>query len=242
MRSAKRAGARYHSGKELAASLGGAPDSATVLRELVNAAGKAKAVTSGGRPRSESSRLALLEAAYSMMKQHPVSAISTQQIANKAGVSTATVYRWWPTKESLLLDAFLQVKEKEIPLKDEGSPLERMREHAIAAGRFFEGENGRVAARLLTAIQDDKSLREAFTEQLYLPQSSRMMKVAEEAVRAGELPPGTDLKIFLDTLFGSCLVRLLMRHESIHRYDTESFFDFAVAGARSYWGRGSKKK
>src|SRR6185437_3475664 len=201
-----------------------------------------KAVTCGGRPRSESSRLALLEAAYSLMRKHPVTAISTQQIANNAGVSTATVYRWWPTKESLLLDAFLHVKEKEIPLKEEGPPLERMREHAIAAGKFFEGENGRGAARILTAIQDDKMLREAFTEKLYLPQSSRMMKVAQEAVEAGELPPGTDLKLFLDTLFGSCLVKLLMRHESVHRYETESFFDFAVAGARSYWGGVSKKK
>jgi hypothetical protein len=75
-----------------------------------------------------------------------------------------------------------------------------------------------------------------------MPQSSRMMKVAQEAVDAGELPRGTDLKLFLDTLFGSCLVKLLMRHESVHRYDTESFFDFAVAGARSYWGSPSKKK
>ncbi len=202
----------------------------------------AKVVSSGGRPRSESSRLALLEAAYSLMKQHAVSAISTQQIANKAGVSTATVYRWWPTKESLLLDAFLHVKEKEMPMKEKGSPLERMREHSIAAAKFFEGENGRVAARILTAIQDDKSLREAFTEQLYLPQSSRMMKVAQEAVKAGELPPSTDLKLFLDMLFGSCLVRLLMRHESIHRSDNECSFDFAVAGAWSYWGGASKKK
>jgi AcrR family transcriptional regulator len=235
--SAKGAAARYQSGKEITGSSGRAPDSVTVLREFVNAADNAKALTSGGRPRSESSRLALLEAAYSLMRRHPVSAISTQQIANQAGVSTATVYRWWPTKESLLLDAFLHVKEKEIPLKEEGSPLERLREHAIAAGRFFEGENGRVAARILTAIQDDKTLREAFTEQLYLPQSNRMMKVAQEAIKAGELPPGTDLKLFLDTLFGSCLVKLLMRHESVRRYDTESFFDFAVAGARSYWAR-----
>ena len=200
------------------------------------------AKSSAGRPRSETSRLALLEAAYSLMKEHPVSAISTQQVANMAGVSTATVYRWWPTKESLLLEAFLHVKEREMPMREDGSPLERMREHAISAGKFFEGENGRVAARILMAIQDDKSLREAFTEQLYLPQSSRMMKVARQAVEAGELPPATDLKLFLDMLFGSCLVRLLMRHESVRRSDTENSFDLAVAGARNYWGERSEKK
>ncbi len=206
--------------------------------DLIETLGKA---VPAGRPRSEASRISLLETAYGLMKENPVSAISTQQIANRAGVSTATVYRWWPTKEALLLDAFIHVKEKEVPLKDTGTPLERMREHSISVGRFFEGENGRVAARLLTAIQDDRKLREGFTEKLYMPQSSQMMMVAQEAVEAGELPPATDLKLFLDSIFGSCLARLLMRHESIKRGDAAHAFDLAVAGARSYWGQDRAK-
>jgi DNA-binding transcriptional regulator YiaG len=137
LRSAKGAVARHQSGKELAGSLGGAPDPATVLHEFDTTLDSAKAVTSGGRPRSESSRLSLLEAAYSLMRKHPVTAISTQQIANNAGVSTATVYRWWPTKESLLLDAFLHVKEKEIPLKEEGSPGDFLREKTAVSQHAF---------------------------------------------------------------------------------------------------------
>jgi AcrR family transcriptional regulator len=48
------------------------------------------------------SRVSILDAAYSFLRTRPVSAISTIHIARKAGVSTATVYRWWPTKEALL--------------------------------------------------------------------------------------------------------------------------------------------
>ena len=176
------------------------------------------------------------------MKEHPVDQISTQQIAREAGVSTATVYRWWPTKEALLLDAFLHVKEREMPMRGDGSPIERLRQHAIAAGRFLEGENGTVAARILMAIQEDKDLRRLFTEHLYLPHSSEMMLVAREAIAQGELPPATDLKLFLDTMFGACLCRLLMRHERVRRGDTETSFELAVAGARGYWGAKSLRK
>ena len=192
-------------------------------------------LSSGGRPRSEASRIALLETAYRLMKKHPLNAISTQQIAANAGVSTATVYRWWPTKEALLVDAVLHVKKQNVPIGETGSPLERIREHAIASGKFLQGEGGLVAVRLLTAIQDDPKLRQSYSEMFYVPHLSQLMDLARQAVEAGELPRGTNLQVFLDMQFGACLTRMLMRHEQTHPSDFAVAFDIAVAGARSYW-------
>jgi AcrR family transcriptional regulator len=189
----------------------------------------------GGRPRSERSRIALLETAYELMTERPPTAISTQQIAAKAGVSTATVYRWWPTKEALLVDAVLHVKMLNVPMEKTGTPLERLRAHAIAGGKFLQGTHGLVAARLLAAIQDDLELREHFTERFYIPHSSELLQLAQEAVDTGELPPKTDIRLFLDMQFGACLTRLLMRHEPIRWSDSAAAFDLAVAGARAYW-------
>ena len=191
---------------------------------------------SSGRPRSEISRVALLETAYSLMKKFPPAEISTQQIAAKAGVSTATVYRWWPTKEALLVDAFLHAKGQHVPLPETGSPLERIRARAIAGGKFLQGEDGLVAARLLAAIQDDPKLRKQFSEKFYVPHSSEMMTLAQQAVDAGELPRKTNLRLFLDLQFGACITRMLMRDEPIDWSDAAIAFDLAVAGARSYWG------
>jgi AcrR family transcriptional regulator len=169
------------------------------------------------------------------MKKHPLNAISTQQIAANAGVSTATVYRWWPTKEALLVDAVLHVKKQNVPIGETGSPLERIREHAIASGKFLQGEGGLVAVRLLTAIQDDPKLRQSYSEMFYVPHLSQLMDLARQAVEAGELPRGTNLQVFLDMQFGACLTRMLMRHEQTHPSDFAVAFDIAVAGARSYW-------
>ncbi|MGH9624065.1 MAG: TetR/AcrR family transcriptional regulator [Bryobacteraceae bacterium] len=203
------------------------------MREAAHIADKP---ASGGRPRSESCRIALLETAFSLMKEHPIHAISTQHIAAEAGVSTATLYRWWPTKEALLLDAFLHMKQRQTPVKESASPLQRIRDRFVASGKSLQGENGVVAARLMAAIQDDPQLRDAFAERFYGPHRSEMMAIAKEAVKAGELPARTDLKFFLDSLFGACLVRLMMRHESIRCSDLAQSFDLAVAAARSYWG------
>ena len=189
----------------------------------------------GGRPRSEISRVALLETAYSLMKKHSLADISTQQIAAEAGVSTATVYRWWPTKEALLVDAFLHQKQQSVPLSETGSPLERIREHAIAGGRFLQGEDGLVAARLLSAIQEDTKLRRHFSEKFYVPHSSELMMLAQQAVEARELPRRTNLRLFLDMQFGACITRMLMRDEPIHWRDSAVAFDLAVAGAKCYW-------
>ena len=58
-----------------------------------------------GRPRSERARKAILEAASELLLARGLSAVSMDAVAERAGVSKATIYRWWPTKETLALDA-----------------------------------------------------------------------------------------------------------------------------------------
>jgi AcrR family transcriptional regulator len=186
---------------------------------------------STGRPRSEASRLSILEAAYSFLKSKPVASISTVHIARKAGVSTATMYRWWPTKEALLLDAFLFRSADVLVLKTEGSPLDRLREYCLQAGRVFTGETGLLVVRLLTAIQDNAALRKEFVERIFTPRDAEIRGVVKEAIAMRQLPPGTEASVFLDTIFGPLLVRLLIRHEQIDEPFVLSVFNRVVAGA-----------
>src|SRR5882757_5338910 len=60
-----------------------------------------------GRPRSEQSKEAILEAAYDLLKKRGIRSVSAQELARRAGVSTATLYRWWKNKEAIMLEAFL---------------------------------------------------------------------------------------------------------------------------------------
>ena len=183
-----------------------------------------------GRPRSEASRASILNAAYSFLRAKPISAISIVHIARKAGVSTATVYRWWSTKEALLLDAFLHKANHEVVLQEKGPPLERLREYVCQIGRFFTGKNGIVVARLLTAIQDNNLLRKEFLERVYSPRDAEIRAIVKEAIDRKQLPPGMEVTVFLETMIGPLLARLLIRHEQIDEAFVLSVFDWAVAG------------
>src|SRR5487761_158291 len=58
-----------------------------------------------GRPRSARAHEAILKAAAGLLLERGLDAVSMDAVAARAGVSKATIYRWWPTKESLALDA-----------------------------------------------------------------------------------------------------------------------------------------
>jgi AcrR family transcriptional regulator len=161
----------------------------------------------------------------------PISSISTVQIARKAGVSTATMYRWWPTKEALLLDAFLHKTDRELVLKVKGPPLERLKEYVLQVGRFFTGESGIVVARLLTAIQDNPVLRKEFLERVYSPRDKEFRSIVKEAIKRRQLPADIEVGVFLETIIGPLLIRLLMRHEQIDETFVISVFNRVVAGA-----------
>jgi len=183
-----------------------------------------------GRPRSQVSRTAILQAAYSFLQSLPVASISILHIARKAGVSSATVYRWWPTKEALLLEAFLDKADRAaIPLC-EGTPLQRLKQYVLLVGRFFSGESGVVVARLLTAIQDNPTLRREFMEQAFSPRNDEFRAIVREAMEQRQLPAETVVTDFLDTIIGPLLTRLLFRHKEIDEDFVSAVFDRVVAG------------
>ncbi|MCL2586461.1 MAG: TetR/AcrR family transcriptional regulator, partial [Streptosporangiales bacterium] len=75
-----------------------------------------------GRPRSEPARQATLAAATDLLLTRGLSAVSMDAVAERAGVSKATIYRWWPTKETLALDAlYFQLTEPSPGPSDSGS-------------------------------------------------------------------------------------------------------------------------
>lgn len=202
-----------------------------IAANLGNRESERKASRLSGRPRSERSRLSILREAYELLKHTGVQAISTHQISQAAGVSTATIYRWWQTKEALLLDAYLHHLDEEAPLTGRGSPLKRLRKHLIRLSQIFEGDHGRISIRLLMAIQEDQVLRDAFFDRVYLPRLRQTESVIQEAIEIGELPRKINIQLFMDMIMGPMIMQLLLRHQSIGKFDLNEAFNYAISGA-----------
>ena len=117
-----------------------------------------------GRPRSERARKAVLEAAAALLLAQDGEAVSMDALAERAGVSKATIYRWWRTKETLTLDAlYHEWATASVPDPDTGTLrgdlLLLLRPWVRQVGRR---PYGRVIARLITEAQTDPTFAEEY--------------------------------------------------------------------------------
>src|SRR6266516_6389447 len=116
-----------------------------------------------GRPRSEKAQNAILEAAAELLLEQGLAAVSMDAVAARAGVSKATIYRWWPTKETLALDALFHEWETAPTLPNTGS----LRGDLLAllrpwVRRLRSRPYGRVIAALLAEAHADPAFGEQY--------------------------------------------------------------------------------
>lgn len=185
-----------------------------------------------GRPRSEKTRKAILRAAFRLLKKQGFEHVSAQQIAAEAGVSTATLYRWWTCKQAILLDAYLETTRELLPDGRHGQPLARLRTYTLRIAEFLKSENGRVFAQLLLASQENPTLHRAFYERVFLPRRAEGCAVVEEAIAAGELPRTADPECIISLLVAPQILRALLG-QNLSPQAAGSIFDFVIGAAQA---------
>src|SRR5260221_13739500 len=131
------------------------------------------------RPRSEVSKQAILEAAYALLKRGGIASASSDELARAAGVSKATLYRWWKTKEAILLDAFFEKLKPVLPYEADGSPLAALRRNVIRGAAWLQSEGGRIAVRLISEVYEDPKLRRLFLDHFYLPRRAMQLQLIQ---------------------------------------------------------------
>ena len=187
-----------------------------------------------GRPRSERARQAILEAASELLLARGLSAVSMDAVAERAGVSKATIYRWWPTKETLALDALYTEWAAARPHpRDTGSLrgdlLSLLRPWARLAG---SRPYGRVVAALLTEAQTDPVFAAEYRERFVEPRRQQARDIFRRAIERGEIPPDTKVEVALDLLYGPLYHRLLHGHAPLNDRFVREVIDMVLDGVR----------
>jgi AcrR family transcriptional regulator len=185
-----------------------------------------------GRPRSERARHNILEAAYKLLQAKGFHAIGSHEIARAAGVSSATLYRWWGSKEEVLLHACFEHMKPVLAVSGSGSALVRLRRYVLYVAEFLASDNGAVMARLVTGIHGDTKLRRLFMERYVMPRRQMQRHFIREAIVSGELKQGTDPELLIDALNGPLFFRWLQGHAPLKRSFAERIFDRVILGFR----------
>jgi AcrR family transcriptional regulator len=168
-----------------------------------------------GRPRSEQARRAIFRSTLKLLQRYSFSGLTIEAIAADADVGKATVYRWWPSKGALVVDAFASSAESELHFPNTGSVYRDMSLQMAQFLGVLRSPRGRIVAALLAGGQSDSELLSAFRERFLRPRREEAYKTLRRAIERGELPQNLDLDIVLDTLYGAIYMRFLIRHDEL---------------------------
>jgi AcrR family transcriptional regulator len=183
-----------------------------------------------GRPRSETSRTAILESAFAMMGDRGYDAMSIEAVAARAGVGKATVYRWWKTKAEMAVDAFLEGTREELELPDTGSAREDFRHQITALAALLRGPRGRALAGMLGGARNDAELAKALRERWLGVRRAWGAKRMGRAIVEGETRDGVTLGPALALLYGPIYTPLLFGDDPPSNDGVAAILDLAFAG------------
>ena len=163
--------------------------------------------------RNEATRRAILDAALEL-----VVALSVESIARRAGVGKQTIYRWWPSKGAVVLDAFLENRVEArsgVPVLDPfdtGDFAADVRRVVKDTVRAFASSEWEAPYRAVTvAIQDDPDLAARFAEQIIQPSLHDVRVWLATAQEHGTVRPDVDLDVGVELLLAPVFQRWLLR-------------------------------
>jgi AcrR family transcriptional regulator len=166
-----------------------------------------------GRKRSESSRLAILTAALELLAEVGYAGLTIEGIAARSGAGKQTIYRWWPSKADVLLDALTTKAELHIPIPDEGGYPADLRMFLTAT--FKLGGQPQIAdtlRALMAEAQVNPAFGKRFREEFLNHRRDALRRIVDRARDRGDLPPGLSPENVLDVIFGVVWYRLLATH------------------------------
>lgn len=164
---------------------------------------------STGRPRSEKTRQRILAAALTLLVERGYAGLSIESVAAAAGSAKTTIYRWWPGKAELAVDAFFEGTEADLRLPDTGSARDDFRTQILELADLLRGERGRAFAEMLGGARSDAVLAVALGERWLAPRRRWGFERMQRAAATGQLRAGVSIGPALALLYSPLYTPLL---------------------------------
>ena len=184
-----------------------------------------------GRPRDEDARARILQAAIQLLETTCFTNATVDAIAERAGASKATIYRWWPNKEAVFIEALHDATAQELPFPDTGDLREDIRQQLHNFVKLLTGRRGRTFKAFIAAAQSDPEVAEAFRNLWIKPRRAQAKAALERHQREGRMSKDVDVECFIDLLYGPFYFRLMAGHRPLTPAVAEAIAEFAVRAA-----------
>lgn len=185
-----------------------------------------------GRHRSVEAEAAILKATLYLLARQPLRRITTDAIAQRAGVSKATIYKWWPNKSMVALDAYLADMTEQVATPDTGSAETDFTLQLKSVTAFYISPLGRLFGQFLAEGQSDPEFLALFRERFLSARRDAARVMWQRGVERGEICDDIDSDTVLDLIYGPLVFRLLAGHGPLNEHEAEKVVTAVFRGIR----------
>jgi AcrR family transcriptional regulator len=169
---------------------------------------------------------AVVAATQELLREGSLPAATIDAIAERSGVSKATIYKHWPSRIAIAAESYGLMMADTITMPDHGNIADDLTEQLRKVGDFYASPRGLVFRQLLAACVDDASGAEYFRRYFLAQRRAQVVEMWQRAIVRHEVDRETDIDLVIDILFGPLVFRLMSGH-------TPFTGDEAVALARA---------
>lgn len=156
-------------------------------------------------------RAEILAAAGRLLLTEGMGAFTIEAIAARSGASKMTIYKWWPTKGVLALEAYASTVDARLQVPDTGDIEADLTTQLLTYVQLLrDSPAGHVFAQLLGTAQTDPELASALRREYSAPRRAAGLAALRGAQERGQIRADADLEMLIDQLWGSCVYRLMM--------------------------------
>jgi AcrR family transcriptional regulator len=163
--------------------------------------------------RVEKSKRAVLATTHELLTKSGLSGVSVDEVSRRSGVAKTTIYRHWPSRERLLMDACSQLSPRP-PVPDTGNLRTDLEALAVGAATRLQQPWSTVMPSIIDAAERNKELAE-LQAQIHAQMRENLIAAIELAQERGELPRSQDAAELAASILGPILYRRFFSRERL---------------------------
>jgi AcrR family transcriptional regulator len=183
-----------------------------------------------GRPRNDDLRQLILNTALDLAFEVGFRALTVEAIAAKAGVGKTTIYRRWPNKGAVVMDAFLSIVGPKTIFPSTDRAINSIQLQMKAQVKAFRSKYGKMIRSLVGDGQFDSDVLDAFRRRWILPRRQLARSTIELAMKQGDFLPDLDVDTVIDTLYAPIYYRLMFETGPISDAYANGLYQSVIKG------------
>ena len=183
-----------------------------------------------GRTRDEDARQRILDAAFELVGASGPGTVTINSIATAADVAKQTIYRWWPSRTAVVLDALVDGTMRATPFRESDDIRADFERHLRSVAKLFDSPTGRIIRELVAESQSDDRIAAEFRNRFWGPRRELSRSRLERGMALGQVRPDVDPEIVLDAIYGPLWLGLLIGHRPPTAADAARIVDAVWPG------------